>query len=227
MTLQDRYHEILAQFIKNLHKAESQACEQSNMGRDLTFTESHVLYQLKQYHTAQPMNVLAQHLEITQPSLTNLIDRLEEKGYVRRTRNDEKDRRVIFLELTPPGHQMNKAHTKHHHSLLQRISAALSPEESQYLFSSIEKVNRVFSQKKCTLDQLKEGESARVIEIDLGKETKSKLMEMGLIKGVTVKLLKIAPLGDPLQIQVRDSLLSIRNSEASHIYISHREVIIQ
>ncbi|HLD74782.1 MAG TPA: FeoA family protein, partial [Bdellovibrionota bacterium] len=48
---------------------------------------------------------------------------------------------------------------------------------------------------------------------------KTRLMEMGIIRGTTLKLLKIAPLGDPLEIQVRGALLSIRKHEASQIQV--------
>lgn len=41
-----------------------------------------------------------------------------------------------------------------------------------------------------------------------------KILSMGLIKGTTIKLLKIAPLGDPVEIEVRGFKLSLRKNEA-------------
>ncbi len=46
-----------------------------------------------------------------------------------------------------------------------------------------------------------------------------RLMEMGLIEGAEGRLLRRAPLGDPLQLRVGDYELSLRNSEASLIHV--------
>ena len=47
-------------------------------------------------------------------------------------------------------------------------------------------------------------------------------MEMGLIHGTEVRLVKFAPLGDPLEIQVRGYHLSIRRSEAKSIVVEKK-----
>ena len=65
------------------------------------------------------------------------------------------------------------------------------------------------------IDQLKIGEEA-VIE-GYQKNTGTylqKLLTMGLTKGTKIKLLKIAPLGDPVEIEVRGFNLSLRKNEA-------------
>jgi Fe2+ transport system protein FeoA len=70
------------------------------------------------------------------------------------------------------------------------------------------------------LDQLQPGESA-VINRTLGDSNEaSHLLEMGLIDGTTVRLVKTAPLGDPLQICVRGYHLSLRRREARLIEVS-------
>ena len=50
-----------------------------------------------------------------------------------------------------------------------------------------------------------------------------RLMELGLVPGTRVELIGVAPLGDPLELLVRGSSLSIRRSEASSIRIAESE----
>lgn len=50
-------------------------------------------------------------------------------------------------------------------------------------------------------------------------EARVKLLEMGCIPGSTVELVRRAPLGDPLQISVAGYQLSMRKSEAAHIFV--------
>jgi len=47
-----------------------------------------------------------------------------------------------------------------------------------------------------------------------------RLMEMGLVPGTPVQIIDVAPLGDPLEIEVRNSRLSIRRNEAAQIEVS-------
>jgi Fe2+ transport system protein FeoA len=69
------------------------------------------------------------------------------------------------------------------------------------------------------LEQLKPHEPARVTAVETADPTMLRLMEMGLVPGARVSLKKAAPFGGPLQIQVRDYLLSIRRSEARRLAV--------
>ena len=69
-----------------------------------------------------------------------------------------------------------------------------------------------------TLRDLKKGEHALIEEI-IDNTLKLKLMEMGCIPGEVVKLTQIAPLGDPIAIEVQGYKLSLRLSEAGSIKI--------
>jgi len=71
------------------------------------------------------------------------------------------------------------------------------------------------------LAKLKVGDTARVTGIDGEDAISVRLMEMGLIPGVEVKLLGKAPLGDPLEIELRGYRLSVRKSEAERIHTSN------
>jgi Fe2+ transport system protein FeoA len=70
-----------------------------------------------------------------------------------------------------------------------------------------------------SLDRLKPGDTGIINDIQCTHSDSTDLMEMGLINGTPVRLVKFAPLGDPLEIQVRGYHLSIRRSEARSILV--------
>ena len=70
-----------------------------------------------------------------------------------------------------------------------------------------------------TLSHLNQGESA-IIDSFTDEEMSLRLMEMGCTPGETVKIYRIAPLGDPIAISVAGYLLSLRKAEASTILVS-------
>ena len=70
-----------------------------------------------------------------------------------------------------------------------------------------------------TLDQLKPGDQAKVIAIHGEPETAERLMEMGLVVGTPLKVLKFAPLGDPIEIVIRGYHLTMRRSEAVGVLV--------
>ncbi len=69
------------------------------------------------------------------------------------------------------------------------------------------------------LNTLQPGEKGRVVAIGLRGKFRLKLMDMGLIKGVEVQVLGIAPLGDPMEIKLKGFNLSIRKHEAGLITV--------
>ncbi|MDP0493043.1 MAG: ferrous iron transport protein B [Fusobacterium sp. JB021] len=71
-----------------------------------------------------------------------------------------------------------------------------------------------------TLDKLDIGNSAEIISIDGKKDLRHHFLEMGLTPGTPITLVKTAPMGDPLEIKVRDYTLTLRKSDAAKIEIS-------
>ncbi len=63
------------------------------------------------------------------------------------------------------------------------------------------------------------GTAATVTEIKLPPEHRPRLMEMGLLVGTTVELVRFAPMGDPLEIKVRGYNLTLRKAEADQILV--------
>jgi ferrous iron transport protein A len=69
------------------------------------------------------------------------------------------------------------------------------------------------------LANLPVGSRGKVVRIDGVDEISCRLMEMGLTPGVELLLVGTAPLGDPLELDLRGYRLSIRKSEAARIEI--------
>jgi ferrous iron transport protein A len=63
------------------------------------------------------------------------------------------------------------------------------------------------------------GSRATVAEINLPPENRPRLMEMGLLVGTPVELVRFAPLGDPVEIRVRGYNLTLRKHEAEQILV--------
>lgn len=71
-----------------------------------------------------------------------------------------------------------------------------------------------------TLDELPEGHSATIIDVDGDDAVAIRLLEMGLTDGESIRALGPAPLGDPLEFEVRGYRISLRISEARRVKIS-------
>lgn len=70
-----------------------------------------------------------------------------------------------------------------------------------------------------TLDMLKRGERARILDVAGDDGIAVRLMEMGLIEGEEIEYIGAAPLGDPIEFLIRGYKLSLRGSEARRVQI--------
>lgn len=71
-----------------------------------------------------------------------------------------------------------------------------------------------------TLDSLKDGQSGTIDGMRHQQTSAVRLMEMGLFEGSRVTVVRRAPLGDPMEIQIGDYRLSLRRSEAALVDIA-------
>lgn len=71
-----------------------------------------------------------------------------------------------------------------------------------------------------TLDQLSPGQKATVRKVGGQGAVRRRLMDMGVVNGVEIELIKAAPLGDPLEFRLRGYHLSLRKNEAQQIEIN-------
>ena len=70
-----------------------------------------------------------------------------------------------------------------------------------------------------TLREAKIGETAKIVKLHGEGAVKRRIMDMGLTRGTEVYVRKVAPLGDPIEVTVRDYELSLRKADAEMIEV--------
>ncbi len=72
----------------------------------------------------------------------------------------------------------------------------------------------------CQLSELKRGQTGRVISMtNDNKALRRRLLDMGITKGVEIHIKKISPLGDPIDVELRDYELCIRKADMKEIQV--------
>ena len=71
-----------------------------------------------------------------------------------------------------------------------------------------------------TLKEIKCGEKTNIVKLHGGGPLRKRLIDMGLTKGCEIRVRRVAPLGDPIELTVRGYELSIRKSEAELIEVN-------
>jgi ferrous iron transport protein A len=70
-----------------------------------------------------------------------------------------------------------------------------------------------------TLDRLRPGQRGRIVTLSGDGVLLQRLMEMGMLEGDEVELLGFAPLGDPIEVRLGDSRLSLRRADAARVEV--------
>jgi ferrous iron transport protein A len=70
-----------------------------------------------------------------------------------------------------------------------------------------------------TLREVKVGQSAKVVKLHGTGPVKRRIMDMGITKGQVIHVIRVAPLGDPMEITVRNYELSVRKADAEMIEV--------
>lgn len=73
--------------------------------------------------------------------------------------------------------------------------------------------------REVPLSKLQPGQSGRVSRLESAAASRLRLLEMGLVRGTPVEFVRVAPLGDPLEIRVRSYHLALRRQEAESIIL--------
>jgi ferrous iron transport protein A len=70
-----------------------------------------------------------------------------------------------------------------------------------------------------TLAALKPGQRARILRIDGAGAISRRMADMGVVPGQLVELVRVAPLGDPIELRLMGYLLSLRREEARWVHV--------
>ncbi len=185
---------------------------------------------------------IAKKLNIKMPSVTAALQKLKEKGLV----DYEK---YGHVQLTAKGKEVADSIYEKHSFLTEffkeilsmdtqkaeeeacKLEHHLSSDASNRMQRFVEFykqeqldeqqwINRLDSAlEEKRLSELKEGERAKIIRILGSGPLKKRLLEMGFRKGEIIHVIKYAPLKDPIEISIKDFLLSIRVEEAHSIIV--------
>ena len=91
------------------------------------------------------MSSIAAKLKITVGSLTTSMNSLVKKGYVKRERS-EKDRRVVFIQLTNKGRMAYHHHAEFHRQMTEAVIAELNENETEVLVKALDGLRKFFRQ---------------------------------------------------------------------------------
>ena len=76
------------------------------------------------------------------------------------------------------------------------------------------------TQNKIALSKLRPGQQGTIIHVGGNKVVRRRFLEMGLVRGETIFVRKKAPLGDPIQYEVKGYNISLRSADADKILVS-------
>ena len=91
------------------------------------------------------MSSIAAKLKITVGSLTTSMNSLVKKGYVKRERS-EKDRRVVFIQLTNKGRMAYHPHAEFHRQMTEAVLEELNEDETEVLVKALDGLRKFFRQ---------------------------------------------------------------------------------
>jgi MarR family transcriptional regulator, 2-MHQ and catechol-resistance regulon repressor len=105
---------------------------------DLNLAELRILKVLREQGSS-PMNRFSAETMLSQPSITGIVDKLEERGLVERVRNLE-DRREVLIAITAKGNQTFSQGMDLHRQFVEKALSALEDEEARSLVSLLQKL---------------------------------------------------------------------------------------
>lgn len=72
---------------------------------------------------------------------------------------------------------------------------------------------------QCTLDHVTPGSNCRIVRVNIKGPVRRRLMDMGVVSGAVVEVVRVAPLGDPMELKIKGYLLSVRKEDAQFISV--------
>ncbi|MBN2040148.1 MAG: metal-dependent transcriptional regulator [Spirochaetes bacterium] len=184
---------------------------------------------------------IAKSLNIKMPSVTAALQKLEEKGlinyerygYVDLTESGKAIAEKVYNRhsfLTDFFHDVLKIDRKRADKVACRVEHDLTSEACKQIFKLIqfyksessenrewtERLNDLLEQR--SLSEIREGDTSVIIFIN-ESPYKKRLSEMGFRKGENIRVIKYAPLKDPIEVKIKDYNISLRVEEAKSIIV--------
>ncbi len=143
---QKALNEMLSTAYRSVNKVEEVMLRKLSNG-SLSLSEMHMLESIgKHRNVGMTITEIAQDLEITPPSVTAMIKRLEKKGYIVKDRSRQ-DGRCVHVLLTREGERAEIAHRYFHRKMVYAITAELSQQEKEAMLTGLERINDFMRQQ--------------------------------------------------------------------------------
>jgi len=129
--------EIIEKLSQSMERYETETFENSPLS-NLTPTQIHYLDAI--FHLEDPkVSELASHLNVSKPTVTFALNKMEKQGFVTKTQSDD-DRRFFSIQLTSKGKELAKLHDEIHKSYSDLFKQILDENELKMLESLLSKV---------------------------------------------------------------------------------------
>lgn len=139
-------NEMLVNTYRSISSIEEAMLKDLSSGR-LSISEMHMIESIGRGKEAgRSITDIAQELEITLPSVTMAIKKLEKKGFVTKERCAEDGRRV-YAKLTRDGVRADVAHRFFHRQMIKTIGRNIPDDEKETLLRCLQSLNSFFKQK--------------------------------------------------------------------------------
>ena len=139
----DTLNDVLVNLFRDINDIEEKAIT-SYENKDLTSNDMHVIHAIG-VGTKKNMSSIAKELSVTVGTLTISMNSLVKKGYVKRERS-EKDRRVVFIQLTNKGRMAYHHHAEFHRQMTEAVLAELNEDETEVLVKALDGLRKFFRQ---------------------------------------------------------------------------------
>ena len=136
-------NEILVRLFRSIMDVEEKAIITREF-QDITNNDMHVIEAIG-IGTPKNMSSIAKKLSVTVGTLTIAMNSLVKKGYVKRERS-EKDRRVVFIQLTNKGRMAYHHHAEFHRQMTEAVLAELNEDETEVLVKALDGLRKFFRQ---------------------------------------------------------------------------------
>lgn len=148
----EELNELISSAFWSVLKMEEQIANTS-IQEKMSISELHLLEAVaKNTERGSSISEIATELEITLPSVTVAVNKLEKKGFVEKCRS-EQDGRQVLVKLTKQGRKINAGHQYFHENMVRHAAEGMSDDEKAALAKGLRNLNLYFNRK---LDALKE-----------------------------------------------------------------------
>jgi DNA-binding MarR family transcriptional regulator len=157
----DHFSETLNDLLVNTYrtvlKVEEQMIKSMN-GIDLSINELHMLESIGTSEEGATISDIARVMDITLPSVTVAIKKLEKKGYIQKVKSEE-DGRVVRVTLTRLGRKIDAMHRYFHEQMIRSIAKQIPEDEKEILLKAMLNLNGFFKQRLSYIKSRKETET--------------------------------------------------------------------